>query len=523
MSAVATNSPAHTTSTTTGQHTTGQAKSTGTPFLDFMSAFIASLTGNGTATTATAGTTGALNSTASGDGQITTTSAEGKRKWASVTQDDATLAMLQGDPTAMQAMLAQMAGMTGTTTAALGFTGTATGSDAEALFAKAEAALSGTSGTTTLDPAAKAKLLAELQGLKNGTATDANGQTLSFSGSELEDFLKKAMAALTGQSGSTAQATTVAAAGQAKTLLSLDQSQSSTTTTDQATSQVAEAQLQQATQAITLARASQTRSRLQATPATMGTKTKSTEATAKDGVTVQAATEATTPGHVSPVTTAAKSGTAETNAAALRAALVTGTDPAKDKDASQRSFQSALDQSSPDASATDPTLGVNQRLGTSTLTAGRLDAQATNAAAVPLSAVGGLIVSHAKSGDSQFNIKLDPAGLGQIDVRMQVSQSGEVRAHLIVERADTLALLTQDQRGLQQQLDQAGFKTDPSSLQFSLRDQGTSQQGQQQAWRSPYAEQTSNLSANTTAQIPLDQPVYARYQPARTEGVDVTV
>jgi flagellar hook-length control protein FliK len=86
------------------------------------------------------------------------------------------------------------------------------------------------------------------------------------------------------------------------------------------------------------------------------------------------------------------------------------------------------------------------------------------------------IAVSAKSGKSNFEIRLDPADLGRIDVRIDVDRNGQVTSHLSVEKPETLAMLRQDAPQLQRALDDAGFKTGSDGLQFSLRDQSSSGQ-----------------------------------------------
>jgi flagellar hook-length control protein FliK len=101
---------------------------------------------------------------------------------------------------------------------------------------------------------------------------------------------------------------------------------------------------------------------------------------------------------------------------------------------------------------------------------------ATTQTAVPLSGLAMEIAVTAKSGKSRFEIRLDPADLGRIDVRIDVDRNGQVTSHLTVERPETLSMLRQDANQLQRALDNAGLSTGNSGLQFSLRDQ--SSQGQ---------------------------------------------
>ena len=65
-------------------------------------------------------------------------------------------------------------------------------------------------------------------------------------------------------------------------------------------------------------------------------------------------------------------------------------------------------------------------------------------AAVPLSGLAVEIAASAQSGKSRFEIRLDPAELGRIDVRIDVDRNGQVTSHLMVEKPETLSMLRQD-------------------------------------------------------------------------------
>jgi flagellar hook-length control protein FliK len=108
--------------------------------------------------------------------------------------------------------------------------------------------------------------------------------------------------------------------------------------------------------------------------------------------------------------------------------------------------------------------------------AAQLTVTAATAAVVPLNGLALQIAVTAQSGKSRFEIRLDPAELGRIDVRIDVDRHGQVTSHLTVEKPETLAMLRQDAPQLQRALDNAGFKTGDSGLQFSLRDQSSSGQ-----------------------------------------------
>jgi flagellar hook-length control protein FliK len=106
----------------------------------------------------------------------------------------------------------------------------------------------------------------------------------------------------------------------------------------------------------------------------------------------------------------------------------------------------------------------------------QLSVAAATTAAVPVNALALQIAVTAQSGNSRFEIRLDPAELGRIEVRIDIDRHGQVTSHLTVEKPETLAMLRQDAPHLQRALDDAGFKTGNSGLQFSLRDQSSSGQ-----------------------------------------------
>jgi flagellar hook-length control protein FliK len=133
----------------------------------------------------------------------------------------------------------------------------------------------------------------------------------------------------------------------------------------------------------------------------------------------------------------------------------------------------SLDPGVPATGSIQPQLPSNVATATPP---GPLTVTAATNGTVPLSGLAVEIAASAKSGKSSFEIRLDPADLGRIDVRIQVDRNGQVTSHLTVEKPETLSMLRQDAPQLQRALDDAGFKTGDSGLQFSLRDQSSSGQ-----------------------------------------------
>jgi flagellar hook-length control protein FliK len=75
-----------------------------------------------------------------------------------------------------------------------------------------------------------------------------------------------------------------------------------------------------------------------------------------------------------------------------------------------------------------------------------------------------------------FRMQLHPTDLGQLEVRLKFSKDGTMKAHLVADKPETLALLQKDSAQLQKMLEQSGLQLDGNALSFDLRqqrDQGT--------------------------------------------------
>jgi flagellar hook-length control protein FliK len=141
---------------------------------------------------------------------------------------------------------------------------------------------------------------------------------------------------------------------------------------------------------------------------------------------------------------------------------------------------------------------------------------------VPVSGLAVEIAATAQSGKTHFEVRLDPADLGRIDVRIDVDRNGQVTSHLTVEKPETLSMLRQDAPQLQQALNDAGLKTGSGGLQFSLRDQ--SQSGQNNPNNNQTGGQPQRLVVNEEDTIPaaIAGRSYGRMLGA-SGGVDIRV
>lgn len=108
--------------------------------------------------------------------------------------------------------------------------------------------------------------------------------------------------------------------------------------------------------------------------------------------------------------------------------------------------------------------------------------QGTAGQAVPVAALAVEINRQAMNGKTQFEIRLDPPELGRLNVKLEVDSNGQTRTHLVVERGETLDMLTTDSRSLERALQQAGLKAEPGSVTFELAqdfNDGLAQNGNQ--------------------------------------------
>lgn len=126
----------------------------------------------------------------------------------------------------------------------------------------------------------------------------------------------------------------------------------------------------------------------------------------------------------------------------------------------------------------------------------------------------------ALKGNTEFTIRLDPAELGKIEVKLAIDEEGGVTAKLVADRVETLQLLQRDAKTLERAFDQAGLKTSPDTLQFSLR--GDNAGGRGQHAHQDHQPQTRGRSDDDAVALPAEA-VLARYGLRSPTGVDIRI
>lgn len=82
---------------------------------------------------------------------------------------------------------------------------------------------------------------------------------------------------------------------------------------------------------------------------------------------------------------------------------------------------------------------------------------------------------------TRFDVALDPAGLGRVNVSVEISAKGQMSARLTFEHPESAAALSKESGALRQALHDAGFQLKPEDLSFQS-DGGFSDQGAASQW-----------------------------------------
>ncbi|MGE7468795.1 flagellar hook-length control protein FliK [Bosea sp. NPDC003192] len=144
--------------------------------------------------------------------------------------------------------------------------------------------------------------------------------------------------------------------------------------------------------------------------------------------------------------------------------------------------------------------------------------------ATPLHVVPVEIGARALAGNKRFDIRLDPAELGRIDVSLEISDKGEVSAKLTVDRVETLHMLQRDARTLERAFEQAGLKPSDGGIDLSLRDSGDQQAGarqQRQDEEAPRGRRVWVQASDDSALIP--EAASLPRNASRLGGVDLSI
>lgn len=140
----------------------------------------------------------------------------------------------------------------------------------------------------------------------------------------------------------------------------------------------------------------------------------------------------------------------------------------------------------------------------------------------PLHVVPIEIGAKALAGNKRFDIRLDPAELGRIDVSLEISDKGDVSAKLTVDRVETLHMLQRDARTLERAFEQAGLKPSEGGIDLSLRDPGQQAGGRQQQGDEAPRGRRAWVEASEDSALVTDVATLPR-NASRLGGVDLSI
>ncbi|WP_201451954.1 flagellar hook-length control protein FliK, partial [Rhodovarius lipocyclicus] len=102
-------------------------------------------------------------------------------------------------------------------------------------------------------------------------------------------------------------------------------------------------------------------------------------------------------------------------------------------------------------------------------------------------------LSQGKGRVQDLVITLDPGELGQVEIRLSRDKDGNAALRIVSEKPETMALLSRDQRELQQGLAQSGITLSDQGMSFEMaggdaQSRQDTRQGAQPGWGRPARE-----------------------------------
>lgn len=108
----------------------------------------------------------------------------------------------------------------------------------------------------------------------------------------------------------------------------------------------------------------------------------------------------------------------------------------------------------------------------SSLTNPILQGQSAGQTMAPSQMVAVALQKNASSGENKnFTLQLDPPELGRVEVRLEFAKDKSMKAHMVVEKPETYAMLQRDGHALERALQTTGIDSGEASISFELASQ----------------------------------------------------
>lgn len=119
------------------------------------------------------------------------------------------------------------------------------------------------------------------------------------------------------------------------------------------------------------------------------------------------------------------------------------------------------------------------------------------------------IARHLSAGGTELTVRLNPAEMGRIEVRLSFDDGGTLRAVVAAESAAALDMLRRDSADLGRALTDAGVRADAASFRFDSRS-GGGEGGQ--FWQRQ--QQGRQRGRSATEESPASEPVHHNVRPS---------
>jgi hypothetical protein len=129
------------------------------------------------------------------------------------------------------------------------------------------------------------------------------------------------------------------------------------------------------------------------------------------------------------------------------------------------------------------------------------------------------VAKNVEGKSTRFDVALDPAGLGHVDVKVEINAQGQVTAQFSFDNAHAAAEAKSQSSQLQQALEQAGFNVGQGGLSFDVGGQGAGLARQDAP--PPQSPAATTIQAPDIAAAPT--AIAAAAFPRSSSGVDITI
>ena len=178
-----------------------------------------------------------------------------------------------------------------------------------------------------------------------------------------------------------------------------------------------------------------------------------------------------------------------------------------------------LQSNAPDASQIADNAAISATASQASTHVQHASAETGAQRAAPAAAqVGREIIRRFNGGTTNFEMRLDPAELGRVEIRMEVTRDNRVTAVVTADNPQALTELARHARELEQQLQSAGLQLSDAGLSFDLRQGAQGERDAQDANASSRHTGGESTAANEQQPAPVARPIgYERWRGVRVD------